>query len=203
MTHQTRDIHDIHEELTRPHTHRERYERTERGTSWQKDHVTLVPALIDQLASASNTQDGANGAGGYKSRPAAWLEPLDILAHIDERARNWIYKLTGDTNPRRDTKGCVSKLHGIHASQDAHTQSAIDRDMRTWWIQARLATGWDKRAWRPDNSCPVCTERRTIRVHLEDKMAFCADCKATWDSDNIGLLAEHIRSENAEDEGAA
>jgi hypothetical protein len=201
MTHQTRDIHDIHEELTRTHTHRERYERTERGTSWQKDHVTLVPALIDQLASASNTQDGANGAGGYKSRPAAWLEPLDTLAAIDKEASRWVRDL-GHDDPT-DTKACVSKLHGLHASADDTTQKAIERDMRRWWNQARVIAGWDSAAWRPDNTCPVCAERRTLRVKLNDAIAFCTDCRETWAPETIGLLAEHIRSENTEDEGAA
>lgn len=198
MTHHPRDIHDIHEELTRTHTHRERYERTERGTSWQKDHVTMVPALIDQLASASNTQDGANGAGGYKSRPAAWLEPLDTLAAIDKEASRWL-RVLGHEDPA-DTKACVNRLHGVHASADETTQRAIERDMRRWWNQARVVTGWDSAAWRPDNTCPMCAERRTLRVKLTDAIAFCTDCRETWEPDNIGLLAEHIRSENGPDE---
>jgi hypothetical protein len=157
-------------------------------------HTTESPSLLEQLETASNTADGTNGAGGYKSRPAAWLEPLDTLALIDQESSAWVRKLGDDDPPT--TKECVLRLHGLWASADDDTKKAIERDVSRWWTQARIVSGWDSAAWRPDNTCPMCNERRSLRVKLSDQSAFCVDCRETWTPENIGLLAEHIRQEN-------
>jgi hypothetical protein len=193
-----RDIHDIAEELTRQHTHRERYEYRDKGTLWKQDHVTLVPALIDQLEGAQPQSQNSEGGGGFGSRPAARIEALDTLALIDHAASAWVRKL-GHDDPG-STKACVTKLHGLHAGQDEVTRKAIERDMRGWWTQARIVSGWDVAAWRPDNSCPMCDVRRSLRVKIIDMAAFCVECRETWDETTIGLLADHIRAENGEDE---
>lgn len=196
MNQHPRDIHDIHEELTRQHTHRERYERTEKGTSWKQDHVTLVPALIDQLSEAQPQSQKSEGGGGFGSRPAARIEALDTLALIDHESAAWVRKL-GEDDPG-STKACVSKLHGLWAGVDEVAQKAIERDMRKWWNQARIVSGWDSSAWRPDNTCPMCNERRSLRIRIWDQVALCVGCRDTWDETSIGLLAEHIRFENGD-----
>jgi hypothetical protein len=192
------DIHDHIRQLTRPHTHNERYEHNTNGTTWTSQHTTLVPALIDQLADVTATSGGEHGTGGYKSRPAAWLEPLDTLALIDHEAAKWVRKL-GEDDPA-DTKAVLSKLHGLHASATGEQKRDIERDVRNWWTQARIISGWDSPAWRPDNTCPMCNERRALRIKLADHIGFCVECRATWEPTNIALLAEHIRAENREDD---
>jgi Zn-finger nucleic acid-binding protein len=51
-------------------------------------------------------------------------------------------------------------------------------------------------------ACPVCDVRRSLRVNLSLQTALCVECREVWDSTTIGLLAEHIRAENMEDEDA-
>jgi hypothetical protein len=85
-------------------------------------------------------------------------------------------------------------LHGL-----AHGNPDVERDIRRWWTQARIVTGWDSPAWRPDNTCPLCGVRGGLRVKLADQSGFCTECGETWTPETIALLADHIRSENAED----
>lgn len=214
MTDYRLDIHDLVDELTRSRTHRERYSLRESGTTWTRDHLTSVPSLIDQLQTATPASAG-DGAptGGYRSRPAAWLEALDTLVHIDLAAAHWVRDL-GEDDPG-DTGACIQLLHGLHASaphcgrraprrDDAGkviccTAHAIEADVRQWWTQARVITGWDSTAWRPANTCPMCGERGALRVRFSTQSAFCVQCRTTWDETQIGLLADHIRHENSDD----
>lgn len=194
-----RDIHDIARELTEPHAHREAYviER-DNGERWTSNHKTTSPALIDQLDAAPSGQGGDRSGSGYGSRPAARIEAIDALILIDLEASRWVREL-GEDDPG-DTKACVRRLHGLRASAAEETQKAIDSDLRRWWRHARILSGWDRAAWRPNNTCPLCAERRTLRINPDEHVALCVDCRADWDETTIGLLAEHIRSENGEDE---
>lgn len=192
------DIHTLIHELT--HTHKQTiiYDHETNGTSV---HTTDVPALLDQLANAEKTTAEAAGFAGFQPAAPLWLEPLDTLALIDLEASKWVRDL-GDDDPAT-TKACVLRLHGLWASATAEAKTQIERDVRKWWAQARVVCGWDGVAWKPDNTCPMCSERRSLRVKLADQLAFCVDCRETWDHANIGLLADHIRLENQEDEGDA
>lgn len=217
MTHQL-DIHDMVEELTRTHTHRERYEVRQGLTLWSKDHVTLVPALILQLleATPAGSRD-ESGSAGAKSKPAARIEAIDTIMLIDDEATRWLARLgVDDPNERLDprtrlpipaprattgraTIAVINKLHGLRTSQDGDTQGRIDHDIRRWWHQARIITGWDSPSWRPNNTCPMCEQRRTLRINLVMQAALCVECREVWDTTTIGLLADHIRSENEDD----
>jgi hypothetical protein len=192
------DLPDMISELTSGHTNRQAYEVGEGVNKTIRHHRTYVPALIDQLDQATSSSGGVGGTGGPASRPAAWLEPLDTLALIDHESARWI-RLLGDDDPA-DTKLCVRRLHGLWASQDEATKKRIERDVRGWYVRARCVTGWDSPAWRPDSTCPLCNERRTLRIKLMDQMAFCTDCGEHWSTENIGLLADHIRQESGSDD---
>ena len=195
------DIHDHVNELTRTHAHNEPYTYRNGNTTWTKRHTTLVPPLIHQLQYATPSGQGDDrSSAGYNSRPAARLEALDTLIHIDLAAARWIRDL-GEDDPA-DTLACIRRLHGLHASAPEPTRREIERDIRHWWTQARIVTGWDSPAWRPDNTCPMCATRGTLRVKLIAQAALCIDCRETWDQTTIGLLADHIRHENADDIGA-
>lgn len=55
---------------------------------------------------------------------------------------------------------------------------------------------------QPDNTCPLCATRGSLRIRVGDGInsnsasAMCVSCFEAWDDSNIGLLANHIRSEN-------
>lgn len=195
------DIHDHVEQLTATHTNRAPYTHRNGQVLSTFTHLTMVPALIDQLDQPTSTAKGDVGGGtGYSSRPAASIEAIDTLMFIDDEAARWVRKL-GEDDPG-DTKACIRRVHALHASQTAAIKGDIERAVQRWWSQARITSGWDSPAWRPDNTCPVCEQRRSLRIKLADQMAFCTECRSLWSSEEIGLLADWIRLENAEDEAA-
>lgn len=193
------DIHHHVAQLTRRHTVQTAY-TTLRGTDLATAyHYTQAPALLTQLehSSPSSSAD-ARGAAGFGSRPAARLEALDTLMHIDKQSSAWIRRL-GHDDPG-STIACVIRLGSLYPSAGDRDQTAIARDVRSWYNQARITTGYDSPAWRPDNTCPLCNEKGSLRVKLADRTALCIGCWETWDGITIGLLADHIRDENREDE---
>lgn len=215
------DIHDMVEELTRTHTHREPYLRRTNGTTWTAGHVTNVPALINQLLGATPASQGSDsGSTSFGSRPAARIEAIDTLMLIDDEASRWVRDLgeddPGDTldkatgRPIRGsgTRACITMLHGLHASAEhcgsdrgtrgCCTKHSIEHAVRRWWHQARIASGWDSPSWRPNNTCPVCEQRQSLRVNLIAQTAMCIECREVWTPEEIGLLAEWIRAENAD-----
>lgn len=100
--------------------------------------------------------------------------------------------------PGSGTLACIRLLHSLTPQLPDATRRSITRDVRRWWTWARIATGWDSPAWRPDNTCPMCGERRTLRINLVAELAVCVHepCRETWDQSSLGLLADHIRLES-------
>lgn len=225
-THLRLDIHDWVEELTRDHSHREPYVRRNGGVTWTAGHVTRVPPLVLQLLGAMPASSGATSGTKPGSRPAARIEAIDTVMLIDDEAERWYARLhrdapggshdprTGRTVPGSATLARISGLHGLHASLDRCDSATprrneagavrccfrhrLEHDMQRWWHQARIVTGWDSPAYRPFNTCPVCEQRGGLRVNLEMQAALCIECRSIWASDEIGVLAEHIRVENQE-----
>jgi hypothetical protein len=208
-------IHQITRQLTDWYTHREPYTHEANGTTWTGHHITQVPPLITQLTTANTTLSGVDVRPAPGSRPAANIDALDTYTHIDLAAARWVRELGEDDD--LDTIACIRKLYALAAS--AHycgrtkaitddkrkvvccTVHDIERDIRRWWTQARIASGWDTPAWAPNNTCPMCAERRTLRIRSDDQTAMCTGCRETWDRSNIGLLAEHVRLENGDELG--
>jgi hypothetical protein len=194
------DIHDHIEQLVSTHTHREPYAHRVGTQLATFTHLTMVPPLIDQLDNTDVASRGEGGGGGYTSAAGISVEAIDTLMFIDDEAARLVRKL-GEDDPG-DTKACIRRVHALHASQDAETKGDIERAVKRWWSQARITSGWDSPAWRPDNTCPVCEQRRSLRIKLADQMGYCVECRALWTPEEIGLLADWIRLENAEDETA-
>lgn len=197
------DVHDMAAELTRPHQHRENYTARVGQTTWTRHHTTRVPSLLDQLQHAAPSGDGASRAAGYESRPAARLEALDALIWVDREASAWLRDL-GLDDPAT-TEACVKSLAALIPSLDAcgpkprkdgccHRHD-VERDITRWWTQARIVTGWDTPAWRPDSTCPQCGVRGSLRVRLEERGAMCVECRETWDATTYQQLATHVRTE--------
>lgn len=187
----------------------ERYElaQTNRDgsvTRIQINHPSAHLPLISQLWEAGNqnaqTDEGARP--GYASKPTARIDALDAHARIDTEAARWVREL-GEDDPQ-DTIGILRHLNGLAAGiKHDHkpgplccTWHMIEQDARAWWVQARVLTGWDSSAWRPDSTCPPCGALGSLRVKLMAKTAMCVDCREVWTEDTIGLLAEHIRNES-------
>lgn len=205
------DVHGIVRQLTEWHTNRQPYTHELNGIAYTTAHTTKVPPLIQQLAEAEPSSQGGSQRSTPGSRPAARIDALDTLIHIDMAAARWVREL-GEDDPG-STIACVRKLYGLaasahHCGHDKATKDGrkvtcctvhkIERDFRTWWTQARIVSGWDTAAWAPNNTCPIpeCGVRRSLRVRVDEKTAMCMECRETWDAGTIGILAEHIRAEN-------
>lgn len=198
---------DYVRELTEPHTHVETYQtKSLTGPGFiDARHITRAPALLVQLANndvpSAASDDGPRA--GYASKPAARLEALDALVSIDLAVNRWILDI-GDQPQHLDTARALQQLHSLAVGADQVTRTAIERDVHRWWIHARIVTGWDSAAWSPDNTCPACGERGTLRIRLAEHIGRCTfkgddrrdPCGATWDEATIGLLADHIRAES-------
>lgn len=197
---------DYVRELTEPHPHVEHYELsirdvdglpiTRRGPV-TRNHATRVPALLDQLWDAPSNAAETGTSRGFASRPTARLDALDTAARIDLQAARWITDL-GERPRSLHTADVVHQLHGLVPSADLVQRKAIEHDVRSWWLQARIVTGWDSPAWSPANTCPQCGERGSLKIRLGEHIGMCTNdaCHATWDSSTIGLLADHIRAES-------
>lgn len=206
MIHQQMHLSDYVDELTRAHTHREPYTYEMGRTTFEVRHTTTVPPLLHQLQYASPSGRGEElGGGGYESRPAASLDSIDALTQIDLEASQWLKDL-GQLDPV-STIACVSRLGSLAPRLDrcgrkpergCCTFHEVERDIRHWWARARVMTGWDSPAWRPDNTCPMCDARGSLRIRLVDRVGLCTECRDTWDETTISHLADHIRSESAQ-----
>lgn len=197
------DAFDMITELTSAHTHREHYTVRVNGAWSPKDHQTMVPPLLLQLLSSPVVSSAPIGESlvPFGSRPTARIEALDCLVRIDMEASRWLRDL-GQEDPT-DTLLLVRRIGGLLRSQPGVTRRELERDVRRWWTQARIVTGWDSPAWRPDNTCPLCSVRGGLRVKLADQTALCVECGETWTPESIALLADHIRGENADQVAAS
>jgi len=198
-------------ELTSWHTHREPYEYDAEhagggSTHYVADHVTRQPPLLTQLdQSIVTNQGGEVGATTPTSKPAANLDAIAAACDIDLAAARWVRDL-GEDDPE-NTIGLILRLHGLTASMDRCARAAgkagrgcctyhqIEVDVRAWWVRARVATGWDTAAVKLSGTCPLCGERGTVRVRYSSGLGSCSSCHETWDSETIGILAEHMRLE--------
>ena len=220
------DIHDMVNELTARHTQREPYAARRDGTTWTAQHPVDAPALVHQLLGATPSGAGSMSGTTPVSKPAARIESIDTLMLIDDEAAMWIRRLGGDVpgdvwDRRSDrpvggsgTIARIRRLHGLHASAETCTRRKgrrndegtwcctahhIEHDVRRWWHQARIITRWDSAPYRPFSTCPVCEHRGGLRINLELQAGFCVECRAVWPREQIGLLADHIRTENGSD----
>lgn len=199
---QRMELADYVRELTEPHTHVETYQtKSITGPGFiDARHITHVPSLLTQLwdNDVPSTAAETGPRPGFQSKPAARLDALDTAVRIDLEASRWVRDM-GENDPS-DTSDCIRLLHSLLRSADPVVRREVAHDVRRWWTQARIVTGWDSPAWTPDNTCPQCGERGTLKVRLIERLGMCVNdpCRATWDPSTIGVLAEHIRVESEE-----
>ena len=198
-------------ELVEPRTHREALTPDQAPISvatLRPIHgavLTHVASLIDQL---NHIQPGGGIEGGSHrvpgSRPTAHLEALDALMLIDTESNQWLALL--GLRDRDDVAANLRALVGAAPALIAHDLTDLAKNAARWLTLARVITGWEIPAKRYDNTCPLCASRGTLRVRAGNGLAYaevsaaCVSCWEHWDSTSIGLLAEHIRAENHEDD---
>lgn len=221
-------LHDYVTELAERTTQLVPYTVSERGpdgtTLVARTHRVTEVSLLQQLSTAVATSGAEAGAGAFGSRPAA---RLDVVATLDTIRRGdprlpvaGVYSwLTGMNESPTDFPMIADALRKIrsmsprlrkcrrakgHYDDETETHCCafhhLERDASIWWTQARVATGWDSPAFKPNNTCPTCGERGSLRLRLEPTTGVCVDCRTTWTPETIGLLVRHIRHENHDPE---
>lgn len=181
-------------------------------------HVTTAAPLLQQLAAALSTSGAEDGGGAhaFESKSPARDDAIATLMTIEADAYAWVADLDNVKEAKAHelyaTAAAVVRHLGSlapsrtcsrkHGRRDKDTKDwcctghHIEADIRTWHTQARVTTGWDAPAWKPANTCPLCGTKGSLRVRLEEHSGMCVKCRETWTPESIGLLADHIRSEN-------
>lgn len=160
-------------------------------------HNTENPPLIEQLWSAVEGSRGLDvGNKSFGSQPSARLEALDVVNDIEREVHRILkheHRIVHSHDLYPETIDAVRHLGAVATKDQAKT-------IRRWWATARVVTGWDLPAFKPDNTCPLCAKRGSLRIKYPT--AFCVECRSHWDDETIGLLVEHVRVENHEDDDA-
>lgn len=176
-----------------------RHENNGSMTTFTDRHITVNPPLILQLWEAAATSKGMDGGNRvFGSSPSASLEALDMAMRIEHEVHQHLRHDHGLTNSYDDYPETIDAVRHLGSLTGHGTDNA--RLIKSWWAGARVVTGWDLPAWKPNNTCPLCAHRGSLRVKYPTAM--CVECREVWDEDNIGLLVEHIRTENDDPETA-
>jgi hypothetical protein len=200
------DLSDMVSELVDQTRRREvigAHKRNHDGSStWvTRDRWTTHPSLVDQLRSAveasSSTEAGAGARPGFASSPAARLEAVDAYLRIERECAAALRAAGVKVPATVDMRGVFVDVSAAIRRLHATVGSDALADVRAWHTTARVVTGWDSPAWKPDNTCLACSVRGGLRVRLDRQAAVCVECGSTWDRETIGILADHIRQENA------
>jgi hypothetical protein len=205
-THDLLVIVEAVDDLTLARAHEEPYRKVdEHGTVIVGKHKTHVPPLLEQLR--TSLEPGGTGDTGRAvpaSRPSARLDAMDVYMRIDQAVYVWCKTYV----ERRRWDSLTDRLRalvGAAPNIEDDEQHQLAREARRWVTWAKVTTGWEVPAMQPDNTCPLCGARGGLRVRVGDGItsteasAYCVGCGESWDDTTIGLLAEHIRSENGDE----
>ena len=169
---------------------------------WRRKRRRIeIPSLLDQLQAAYVSSSSDQTGSGFASKPAARIDAIDVLMRIDTEAGNWVDQLghliTND--PRDNLRWLNDRAAKLTDLEQLHWLAC---DVRGWATWAKVVTGWETPAFRPNNTCPLCAQRGGLRVRVGDGEAhgMCVHCGEHWTAETVALLAEHIRYENREDE---
>ena len=167
-------------------------------TKYTVRHITVSAPLILQLQHAAATSRGMdNGNRVFGSSPSAALDALALAMDIENNVHRALRRDHGIVNSYDDYPETISAVRHL-GSLTVDPKSDNARMIRSWWAGARVITGWDRAAFKPNNTCPLCGMRGSLRIKYPT--GFCVECREHWDEETIGLLVEHIRAENHEDD---
>ncbi len=196
------------DELTRPRSMRQPYTyRSPHGTLITTEHIVNVVSLLEQLHHTPLLETLGDNNGLHTppgSRPAGSLERLAALETIRREATRLNTYMHGPT--RNDLDHILRGLIGVATMQDTDTQEHLATTSHRWLSLAWSVTGWNDPPFRPDNKCPLCEARHSLRVRVitaSDVHASCCQCGEVWTPDTINVLIAHIRWENDELEATA
>lgn len=190
------------DELTEPHAHREPYTVWD-GNRHRKTHyhITVQHGLITQLYRAVLPATLANDGGSGSipgSRPPLEVEALSRHQQITTAAAHWCTEAGIKTRalPESNIRGLV----GAAGHLDDQQQRDFLADLRRWTSWCRVYLGMEQVRQITGVPCPLpdCNGRGTLRINLTTSHGLCIACGATWGTDTIGILAEHIRAGRAE-----
>lgn len=200
-------IADAVDDLTKPRTNREAFSKVdEHGTVVRDKHITHVPPLLEQLQQALEPSSGRSSDAHLSvpaSRPSARLDAMDTYMRIDQAVYGWC-KTYCEQRRWDSLTDRLRALVGIAGRIEDDEQHDLARESRRWVTWSKVATGWEVPPRQPDNTCPLCANRGSLRVRVGDGVtttetsAYCVSCFETWDDSTIGILAEHIRAENGD-----
>lgn len=151
------------------------------------------PSLLAQLESAkrpgeSYVEPGSGSHGKPGSRPPARLEAIHLELAITAWAADMVWKARRPV--REETAANLRALVGAYTAED----TSVLAPLRRWVGSAKVLAGWSLPPRRLEAACPQCNTVGSLRVRLDEASACCVECRATWDRDTIGLLAEHVRA---------
>lgn len=198
----TENLHDqiltTADALTEPHTHREPY-TIWTGSRHRKTHhhITTQHGLLRRLYHAAivptctNTDEPTSSIPG--SRPPLEVEALSRHDQISAAARSWCAH-TG-VGPRASTESNIRAIVSNLAKLDDQQQKTLLADLRRWSGWCRVYLGLEHIRRIPGVRCPLadCNQLGTLRINLTTSHGLCTTCGATWNTDTIGVLAEHIK----------
>lgn len=144
------------------------------------------PSLIEQLRESTvQAKDGDFAGGSAKSKPAARLDAVAVLQRIDKESKALATELDVYV-PHLYNR--LSAISGAVGNNDHPT-------VKAWWIAARCATGWEQPPYQPDVPCPnvECEIRGGLRIRLDDAIASCVHCGASWGAETYGVLGEYVK----------
>lgn len=191
MTEHAPTISDYINQLIRPRKHTVTIPGPN-GTT--RTHTTHHPPLLDELDNNTTTAKvGVEKAhGDPRSKPAGRLDAVALLHRIDKDA---------DTISRRISSRRIgtltqrlSSISGTIADTDPDTIAWAKAKIRGWVIGAQVITGWDTAPFTPDVPCPdtECERRGSIRIRVEDQVAYCVECGYHWGPSDILQLGQYV-----------
>ncbi len=158
-------------------------------------HVVVLPGLIQQLYDAALDPAAAlmEGAGGKpKSRPPFAVEIFSTYDDIVKGAMRWVHAVRAE--PRDTVQSNIRARVGLVHKLDIDTAEALFLELRTWRRWCATMTGWDRPPFRPRICCPECESKGSIWINGDKMLAYCKECQAHWEGDQIGDLAELVRA---------
>lgn len=189
-------IQDRVDALTRPIVTREEQRVWDGGRGRMLTRIVSLshPSLLEQLQEPAHTGTAGRSAPGHRSRAPANLAAVDALVLIQREAAAWVRYLTARP-PSTDTPANLHTLASRAHDLDTDDLDALASEVLRWWASARVVSGWETPAWRPNVRCMACNALGGIRVRPDPISAVCLKCGAAWDEQTVGLLASHIAGE--------
>ena len=172
-----------------------RIDRTVNGVT---EHFVL-PNLLDQLDESlmrsGTVSDGSKFGFRSASSPAV-DEAIDVLIEIDRTVDHWVTTL-GLTARNGASANLRLVLGAATTIVDIETLRDLENEFSRLATIAAVMTEWESRPFAPRASCPLCEARGTLRIREKSKTGACVHCGAHWTPETLGILAEHVRADNA------